>query len=258
VDEHETTTAERHPVLVDPWNAGTADASTSDLFRHLADVVYASDDFSRIYQAIVRAAPHLVEGCDHASLMLHVDGRFVTVASSDPTAAHVDAVERELDEGPCLDAVREQSVFHDADLTDGSPWPGLTERVLAETPVRSMAGFRIRAGDGHDGALNLFSDSPGGLSERAVDQGIVLASFITVALVASHQRRSASSLRSGLLSNREIGKAVGLLMAFRSVDDEEAFAMLRRASQQMNVKLVEVARRVVDDHNARHQGPAPG
>ncbi|HYO38602.1 MAG TPA: ANTAR domain-containing protein [Nocardioidaceae bacterium] len=254
MDEQETGASELRPVLVDPSAPAVVDPSTAQLFRALADVVYVADDYSRVYEAIVRAAPHLVEGCHHASLMLRVDGRFVTVASSDSTAAQVDSIERELDEGPCLDAIKEQTVFHDADLADGSPWPRLTERVLADTPVRSMAGFRIRTGNGHDGALNLFSDRSGGLSERAVDQGIVLASFITVALVASHERRSAQTLRSGLLSNREIGKAVGLMMAFHSIDDEAAFTMLRRTSQQMNVKLVEVARQVVDDHNTRGQG----
>jgi hypothetical protein len=173
------------------------------------------------------------------------------VTPLDEAAAKVDALERELDEGPCLDAIREHTVYHDADLTDGSPWPRMTERVLAETPVRSMAGFRIRTGDHHDGALNLFSDSPGGLGDRAVDQGIVLASFVTVALVASTERKAARTLRDGLLSNREIGKAIGLLMAFHGIDDDAAFAMLRRTSQELNVKLVEVARRVVDDHNRR-------
>jgi hypothetical protein len=243
VDDQHGLTGDLRPVRVDP--------STAELFRQLADVVYVSDDFARICESVVRAAPALVEGCDHASLMLRVDGRFVTVASSDDIAAQVDAVERELGEGPCLDAIREQTVFHDADLTDGSPWPRLNERVLAETPVRSMAGFRIRTGEQHDGALNLFSDSPGGLTARAVDQGIVLASFVTVALVASTERRAAQTLRSGLLSNREIGKAVGLLMAFHHIGDDEAFAMLRRTSQELNVKLVEVARRVVDEHNRR-------
>jgi hypothetical protein len=221
----------------------------SEVFHSLAEIVYDSDDFDHVYGAVVRAAPDLVEGCDHASLMLRRDGRFVTVAASDETASRIDAFERELGEGPCLDAIRDQSVFHDADLLDGSPWPNLAERVLSETPVRGMAGFRIRIGDECDGALNLFSDTAGGLSRRAVDQGIVLASFITVALFASHQRESARTLQAGLRSNREIGKAVGLLMAFHKVNDDEAFAMLRSASQDLNVKLVEVARQVVDHHN---------
>jgi hypothetical protein len=249
-------TEELRPSLVDPGveivdPASSVLPSSSEVFRRLADVVYLSDDFAGIYESVVRAAPQLVEGCHHASLMVHRDGRFMTVASSDEVAASVDAHEREIGEGPCLDAIIEESVHHDADLTDGSPWPRLAERVLAQTSVRSMAGFRIRTGDDSSAALNLFSDTPGGLTERSVDQGIVLASFISVALVASHERRSARTLRAGLASNREIGKAMGLMMAFHKVGDDEAFAMLRRASQDLNVKLSEVARQIVEHHNQR-------
>jgi hypothetical protein len=246
-------TDQRRPALIEPSGVVSSgvEPSSSEVFRRLADVVYVSDDFTGVYEAIVRAAPDLVEGCDHASLMLRRDGRFFTVASSDEIAAAVDAHERDVGEGPCLDAILDDSVFHDGDLTDGSPWPRLAERVLEETPVRSMAGFRIRTGDEKSGALNLFSDTAGGLTERSVDQGIVLASFISVALVASHERRSAQTLRAGLDSNREIGKAMGLLMAFHKVSDDEAFAMLRRASQDLNIKLSEVARQIVDHHNRR-------
>jgi hypothetical protein len=226
-----------------------ADEATAEVFRSLAEMVYASDDFDAIYEAVVKAAPQLVTGCDHASLMLRGNDRFLTAASSDDVAQTIDGYERELGEGPCLDAIMEASVYHDADLTDGSPWPRLTERVLATTPVRGMAGFRLMGGDHKDGALNLFSDTPGGLDETAVDQGIVLASFVTVALMAAHERKTAMTLRDGLTSNREIGKAIGLMMAFHKISDEDAFAMLRKASQEMNIKLAEVARQVVDHHN---------
>jgi hypothetical protein len=226
-----------------------ADEATAGVFRSLAEIVYASDDFNEVYDAVVGAAPRLVSGCDHASLMLRGNDRFATAAASDDIARTIDAFERELGEGPCLDAIVDSSVFHDADLTDGSPWPRLSERVLARTPVRGMAGFRLLVGDQKSGALNLFSDTEGGLDETSVDQGIVLASFVTVALLASHERRAAETLRAGLASNREIGKAIGLMMAFHKISDEEAFAMLRSASQEMNIKLAEVARQVVEHHN---------
>jgi hypothetical protein len=225
------------------------DPETAEVFRGLADLVYASDDFGRVYEAIVRAAPRLVDGCDHASLMLRRDEGFVTAASSDEVAARVDALERELSDGPCVDAILEETAQHDTNLLDGSPWPGLAERVMEETPVRGMAGFRILGGSGKVGALNLFSDTPGGLTDRSVDQAIVLASFVSVALVAAHERHAAQTLRQGLESNREIGKAVGLLMAFHKVDDAKAFAMLRTTSQDLNVKLIEIARQVVSHHN---------
>ena len=223
--------------------------ATSDVFGSLAQIVYASDDFDEVYDAVVRAAPRLVGGCDHASLMLRRKGRLETVAASDEVARVVDGYERELGEGPCIDAIADASVFHDPDLTDGSAWPRLTERVLALTPVRGMAGVRLRAGDEATGALNLFSDTAGSLTEHAVHQGIVLASFVTVALAASAQRETAESLRAGLHSNREIGKAIGLMMAFHKISDDQAFAMLRATSQDLNIKLVEVARQIVAHHN---------
>jgi hypothetical protein len=226
-----------------------ADAATAGIFLSLSELVYVSDSFEEVYDAVVGAATRLVNGCDHASLMLRGNDSFRTVASSGEVARTIDGFERELGEGPCLDAIVDDSVFHDADLTDGSPWPRLTERVLAATPVRSMAGFRLRAGDQKNGALNLFSETPGGLDGESVDQGIVLASFVTVALLAAHERRTAETLRAGLSSNREIGKAVGLMMAFHKITDDEAFAMLRKTSQDMNLKLADVAQQVLDHHN---------
>jgi ANTAR domain/GAF domain len=226
-----------------------ADPHTAEMFRQLAELVYASDDFGAVYDAIVHAAPSLVEGCDHASLMLTRNGRLTTVAASDEVAAQIDSFERELGDGPCIDAIANADVYHDADLTDGSPWPRLHGRVLAQTPVRGMAGFQLRSGDDHAGALNVFSDREDRLTEASVHQGMVLASFVTVTLLAAAERQSARSLRAGLQSNREIGKAMGLMMAFHKIGDEEAFAMLRSTSQDLNIKLVDVARQVLDHHN---------
>ena len=228
-----------------------ADADTALVFRSLAELVYAEDDFDRIHEAVVAAAPQIITGCDHASLMLRAGDRFVTAAASDEVAQRIDELERALDEGPCVDALTDDPTYVDGDLTDGSPWPRLAEQVMAETPVRGMAGVRMVVGDRLDGALNLFTDTPGGLTESSVHEGMVLASFVSMAVLASSEKQTASTLREGLMSNREIGKAVGLMMAFHKVGDVEAFAMLRKASQDMNIKVTEVARQVVEHHNKR-------
>ena len=221
------------------------------LFRALADIVYASDDFTQVYAAICQAAPQLVTGCDHASLMLRRGSETVTVAASDDVARYIDALEHELDEGPCVDAIEDEAVYMDSDLTDGSPWPRLAERAMADTPVRGMAGFRLIVDGRKEGALNLFSDTAGGLTRESIDEAILLASFVAIALLAAGERKTAQTLRAGLESNREIGKAVGLLMAFHQINDEEAFGILRKASQDMNLKVTEVARQVVQHHNTR-------
>jgi GAF domain-containing protein len=221
------------------------------VFDGLARLVYGAESYTEVYQAICDAALHLVDGCDHASLTIEENGRLVTGASTDEIALQVDVFEREIGEGPCVDAIREEAAHLETDLALSSTWPTLSRRVLAETPVRSTAGFRIVVDDRKRGALNLFGDTPGGIDERSVDQAAVLAAFASVALMSAAQQEQARTLRDGLASNREIGKAVGLMMAFHKVDDEAAFDILRRASQEMNVKLGEVARQVVDHHNHR-------
>jgi transcriptional regulator with GAF, ATPase, and Fis domain len=225
------------------------DAAAPEEFRRLAQFLYDGGDVDQVFSAVVEQAPRLVAGCDHASLMSRRGTSLRTLASSDDVAATIDRFERELGEGPCLDAIVMDSAYHDASLLDGSRWPRLTARVLTQTPVRSMAGFRLRISEEQTGALNLFSDTDGGLTTESVNEGMVLASFLNVALMASHERRTADTLREGLHSNREIGKAIGLMMAFHKVSDEEAFRLLRKASQDMNVKLSEIARQVVDHHN---------
>jgi GAF domain-containing protein len=221
------------------------------VFRGLAEVVYAGDDFQEMYQAICDAALHLVDGCHHASIMLQQNGRLFTAAATDETARLIDELEREIGEGPCVDAIHEEAAQLDADLSDGSTWGRLRDRIVAETPVRGMAGFRLVVDDRKVGALNLFSDRPGGLTESSVDQAAVLAAFASVAIIAASHKEQASSLRQGLESNREIGKAIGLMMAFHKVGDDEAFDILRRASQDMNVKISEIAGQVVRHHNSR-------
>jgi hypothetical protein len=224
------------------------DPATAEVFHELAELLYHGDDYGQVFDAAVAAAPRLVIGCDHASLMIRRGHSVSTVAASDDVAAAIDDAERELGEGPCLDAIVMDSAYHDSSLLGGSRWPRLSARILTETGVRSMAGFQLRVSEDHTGALNLFSDTDGGLTRESVNQGMMLASFMTVALIASQERRAAETLRDGLHSNREIGKAVGLMMAFHKISDEEAFQMLRKASQDMNLKLAEVARQVVEHH----------
>ena len=74
----------------------------------------------------------------------------------------------------------------------------------------------------------------------------MLASFASVAINAIAKGEDAASLRRGLLSNREIGKAVGILMTLNRISEYEAFELLRRHSQDLNIKLADVARQVIE------------
>jgi len=226
--------------------------TTHEAFSSLADLVYAADSFEETYGAICAAATKVVAGCDHASLMGRRGERFETLAWSDDIARSIDEAERRLGAGPCLDAIVDEAAQVDADLTTHATWPALAAWTVANTPVRGAAGFRLVIDGRKVGALNFFSDTAGALSGAAANQAAVFTAFAAVTFLAAHEHHEARNLRLALDSNREIGKAVGLLMALHKVDDDTAFELLRKTSQDLNLKLAEVAREVVGYH--RPQG----
>ena len=222
-------------------------------FRAMSEIVYSDESYEGVYEALCRSTVELVDGCDHASLMLRRSGRTRTVAASDDIARQIDAIEYALGEGPCLDAIDESEPDQHicSDLTSGSRWPVLAARIMEQTEVRGMAGFRIRQDGQKVGALNVFSDTPGALTDHSLEQAVMLTAFASVALAALDRGEEASTLRRGLESNREIGKAIGLLMAMNEIDDDQAFQMLSKVSQEMNIKLAQVANQVIAHHRSR-------
>lgn len=214
----------------------------------LAEVLYVRGNYDDVYAAVCRTAVDVVPGCDHACISTLEGGRELAChGATDAVAAHVDQLEGTLREGPCYDAITEDSFQMDADIRQDPSWPTLAERVLAETPVRAMIGYRVRVGPRKVGALNLFSDTPGGFDAEAADMGAIMAAFASTALGAAAQHERAENLVQGLQSNREIGKALGMLMSTHGISDEEAFDSLSRMSQQLNIKMAHLARKVVDE-----------
>ncbi len=203
VDEAKAASGESsEPVAVD----------TAKVFAALAEIIYQGTDSAEVYAAICVAATLVVSGCDHASLLVRRDGRYVTVGASDRIAQQSTTWNAAPATGRASTPSRTKSPQIEPDLTTPSLWPQLAARVVAETPVRGAMGFRLLVDRQVTGALNLFSDTAGSFNSESAGQAIVLASFASVAINAIAQGEDAATLRRGLLSNREIGKAVGMLM----------------------------------------------
>jgi hypothetical protein len=239
--------------MVDGANGGSGGPSPepvprdpSAVFTGLAEIIYQGSDPAEVYAAICIAATLIVPGCDHASLLVRRNDRYVTVGASDDVAQRIEDLERSAGDGPCVDAIEEESPQIETDLTTPYGWPKLAARLIAETPVRGAMGFRLLVDKRKTGALNLFSDTPNVFDTESAGRAIVLASFASVAINAVASGEDAAAMLGGLLSNREIGKAVGMLMLLNGISEEEAFDMLVRNSQELNIKLGDVARAVVE------------
>lgn len=222
----------------------------ADAFAAMARLIYAGASFDEIYAAVCTTAVAVVPGCDHACVTTAREGRFACEAASDEVARRFDELEIETGEGPCVDAILTDRFELDSDLNHQASWPRLAKRVLADLPVRGVAGYRIMTGERKAGALNLLSDSPGALTGDSATLGAMVAAFASVALAAAAEQATTESLRGALDTSREIGKAVGILMATHQLSDDEAFEMLRTASNRLNVRLAELSRRVVDEHGS--------
>ncbi len=225
---------------------GGEKADPATVFAALAEIIYQGADAGEMYAAICVAATLVVRGCDHASLLVRDNDRYVTVGASDRLAQQIDDFERRANDGPCIDAIEEETPQIDTDLTTPSLWPELAKILVAETPVRGAMGFRLLIDKRKGAALNLFSETPNMFEAESAGRAAVLAAFASVAINAVSKGDDAASLRRGLLSNREIGKAVGMLMLLHNMTEDQAFDLLRRHSQALNIKLADVARTVIE------------
>ena len=68
-------------------------------------------------------AARLVSGGLSCGMTMQPSGRPVTVACSDQVASRVDEVQYELDDGPCLHAMRDGHVVRIEDTTEKARWP---------------------------------------------------------------------------------------------------------------------------------------
>jgi transcriptional regulator with GAF, ATPase, and Fis domain len=233
----------------------------AETFAELARELQAADGLDPTLERICELAVELVDGCEHAGLSM-VRGRVIeTPAASSDVPPRVDAIQYETGQGPCLDAIRDHEMIRVDDLSSEQRWPDFAARAAAETGVHSMLSFRLFVLEDTMGALNLYAAAPAAFPATAEPLGAVLAAHAAVAVSGARERDQIGHLEHAQHSNREIGKAIGILMAGRGLTGDDAFNLLRGASNRSNVKLRELADQVVDRHERQvraHAGtPAP-
>ena len=197
--------------------------------------------------AVVRIAVDRVPGAVCASITTYERGRFRTVAATDDRARRADEIQYALGSGPCLDAIVEDALYRPRDLRHDDRWPEYGERVSSELGVQSMLSYRL----GHEteesiDGLNIYADEVAAFDEHAELVGLMLATHGALAVALSSNQQQVEHLRKALVTNREIGIAMGVLMTRHQVTRDQAFGLLRMASQNTNRKLHEVALEVAD------------
>lgn len=261
----------------DEWSRDRArfgldgEAVPGPLARRFADLTKALLDgaptVGGVLEVVVAAAAAIIPDADLVSVTLRSpDGRFHTPVETDPVAVRLDQVQYDHGEGPCVESARPDgpALGRSPDLGHDPRWPSFGpaaaaagyHSVLATALLPDARPPRL------SGALNVYAKKPGAFDGRAIDTALLLATHASLALAHTEAVAAgdlaAEHLRRAVDSRDVIGQAKGILMQRRGITADEAFDVLRRASQDLNVKLAEVARALTAQHTEGVTGPSTG
>lgn len=210
----------------------------------LGAALRGTDEDDTLLFRLTQLAVTYVDGCDWASVTVVRSGRGATLAASDDMAITADCLQYQTGQGPCLSAAENSASYLLFDVDTETRWPSFTAALAAQTPVRSVLSFPLPAQE--CSALNLFACTSPAYNGDDVNIGAIFAAQASTLVALHHAQGKAVNLERGLDTSREIGAAVGILMARHKITQNAAFSLMRETSQRLHVKLREVAVDVVE------------
>lgn len=229
--------------MSEPVNGLTPAALTE-----LAGLLMATASFEDLMQKVADLSGRAVPAASTCGITLSEDGHVITVASADPLARLLDEQQYEVDDGPCLQALRTGQVVLSDDLSKETRWDGYPAMAVAHG-VRSVYSSPLLVEDQPIGALNLYATTAGTFtddSRAAASQLTALAAAtITAALRHYDEATLTDNLKIALSSRSTIDQAIGIIMGMQRCPPETAFDILRTVSQNRNIPLRVIAAELV-------------
>ncbi|WP_410641370.1 GAF and ANTAR domain-containing protein [Amycolatopsis sp. lyj-346] len=226
-------------------------------FAELTPALLAAPTVEDVLRRVLEATTVMVPAADLASFtLIDADGGLHTPVETGEVAIELDRLQYRLREGPCVEAADPAGpgVAAAPDLAREPRWPQWAPGAV-ELGVGAVVSTSLLPGapSGRSaGALNVYARSPNGLDDADRDVLLLLATHASLALAVTDAvtrgELRATHLRRALDSRDVIGQAKGIVMARRGVSADEAFDLLRRASQDLNVKLADLARALAARH----------
>ena len=230
--------------------SSVAGDTSEQLAQHLADiarVLLSPGSVGDTLQRIVFLSVAAIDGCDASGLCERALASDLVPSSA--LVAELDALQAALGEGPCVEALAGVNSVYVDDLADSGRWPRFGP-IAAAAGLRSALAYRLFAGEDTLGALQLYARLPAAFNATDRAQGLIFAAHAGMALAVAQsqatERDRTDNLQAALASREIIGQAQGILMERERITAEQAFELLRRASQHLNLKLRDVAQQLVD------------
>lgn len=231
-----------HGAAPSDWRSGAVDS----LHAMLVTTVQVDELLDVIVEHAARRAGPGAE----AAITVRLGGRSVVAAATDPRSESCDRAEQAAGDGPCLESARQGRIIVVADVREDDRWPGWRAATL-DAGFRSTAALPATDQQGLDLdlAIDLYRTEPGDWDlDVLADVGRFAedaARAVAVAARVEEQGRVNEDLRQAMAARTVIDQALGVVMAQNRCGPEDAFAILRRASQARNQKMRVLAAEIV-------------
>jgi hypothetical protein len=224
-----------------------------DLARDAAELLSVGNSGQmRSLNRLTELAVREVDGCCGATAMLWRDKELVGLTSTHPDLADLAEYQLRAGAGPSIQALRERQPVAVQDTLRDPRWAGWMTEALCRgvrsqlalvheipplTVVLSIAGVRAGA----------FESEQAPFAETlAAFGGAVLAN----ASAYGDAQRETVQLRNAVESRAVVDQAKGILMHALGCSAAEALERMRRVSQTQHVKVTDVARNILETHDA--------
>jgi transcriptional regulator with GAF, ATPase, and Fis domain len=218
-------------------------------FVKMGGLIFSEVTLQSALDVMSMLAHEILPGTTGAGVMLIHGRQRTTVAYSDGEVVKAaDDLQYGLNEGPCLTAITTAAAVRIDCVESESRWPDWSTRA-AKLGMGSILTVPLLIRDGAIGAVKVYSREPFNYDERsqrimelfAQQAGTVLTNVKDYA----EAQELGDQLREALESRDMIGMAKGILMSRENVDESTAFDMLRQLSQNQNIKVKDVAFRLL-------------
>jgi len=202
-----------------------------------------------LLQKVVHLTCHTVGRAHSVSITVPENGGFRTTNATGEDALAIDEAQYEGDDGPCLRALRSGRQLQVMVGAGGASFAEFEEAAAGAGVTAVLSTPLVRGSGDAIGALNIYGEGDGAFADPDIRTASILGEHAAIlvenALALESAAQLNEQLRHAVASREIIGEAKGIIMERQGCTRDEAFDVLRRASQRENRKLRDVAEELV-------------
>jgi hypothetical protein len=236
--------------------------NTAIALAELTDSLSPGEPREVLLRRVATRVVMLMPEAEAATVTLFVDGQPSTVATTDQSMVRLDEVQYSAEDGPCLEALRTQTVVRAGAEEMTERWP-VFARVAREIGLGTLLSCPLfLPADDHvmsrlaldhrlSGALNVWSLRHGAFAP--VESALIatfttaMSSIILTAARWAAAQQQVDGLLTALKTRDAIATAKGIVMGRHGLGADDAFRWLVDASQRTNRKIRDLALLIIDE-----------